>query len=76
MHLFVKSISGRVIKVDINDTDTIIDIKEAIQSIDGISPAQQRLMFNGMMLRDTQTLSEVAIADGNTIHMVLNLRAG
>ena len=43
---------------------------------EGISPAQQRLIFNGSQLNDDQTVQEAGIQAGASLHLVLTLRGG
>ena len=55
MQLTVKSLTGSSKDVEVNETDTIVDIKKKL----GYSePAQVRLVFSGRQLDDEQTVGD------------------
>ena len=62
--------------LDVEPQDKIIRIKEMMEEKEGISPAQQRLIFNGSQLNDDKTGQEAGIQAGASLHLVLTLRAG
>lgn len=62
--------------LDVEPQDKIIRIKEMMEEKEGISPAQQRLIFNGSQLNDDQTVQESGIQAGSSLHLVLTLRGG
>ena len=76
MQVKVKTLTGRDIPVDIGPQDKIIRIKEMMEEKEGISPAQQRLIFNGSQLNDDKTVQESDIQAGASLHLVLTLRGG
>lgn len=76
MKLFVKTLTGKMIELEVETSDTIKEVKEKIQEQDGIPPEQQRLIFGGKQLADAKTLSECSITAGSTLHLVLALRGG
>lgn len=76
MQVKVKTLTGRDILVDIEPTDKIIRIKEMMEEKEGISPAQQRLIFNGSQLDDDKTVQDSGILAGASLHLVLTLRGG
>lgn len=76
MQVSVKTLTGRDIQVDIEPSDKIIRIKEMMEEKEGIPPLQQRLIFNGSLLDDDQTLMESGIDAGASLHLVLTLRGG
>jgi cell division ATPase FtsA len=77
MQLFIKSLTGRKIQLDVEAASTTIkQIKETLQEKEGIEVAQMRLIHNGKMLNDTETIEKAKIEAGTTINMVLSLRGG
>ena len=62
--------------LDVEPQDKIIRIKEMMEEKEGISPAQQGLIFNGSQLNDDQTVQEAGIQAGASLHLVLTLRGG
>ena len=76
MDINIKSLSGKIIKVNVNKTDTIGQIKEHVQDMEGIHPSYQRLIFNGNLLPNHKIISESNIIQGSVLHMFLELRGG
>ncbi|KAI9508119.1 ubiquitin-related domain-containing protein, partial [Russula earlei] len=76
MLIKVKTLTGKVIELDINLDDKFIRIKEKVEEQSGVPPPQQVLIFGGKQMPDDKTAREFNISPGAVLHLVIALRGG
>ena len=74
--IFLKTLQGKTIALDVNLNDTVLSLKEKIQDREGIKPEEQRLIYCGKQLDDNKRLLDYGIRKESTLHLALRLLGG
>lgn len=74
--IFVKTLTGKTITLNVKGSDTVLGMKQKIQDIEGIPTNQQRIVYSGYVLDDIDTLDEWGVEEEFTLDLVLRLRGG
>ena len=75
MKIFIKYLTGKIISLNAEPTDTILCVKAIIHNIEGIPSYHQKLIYNGNELKDGKTLAECNIQNESTLYSTLILRS-
>jgi ubiquitin len=76
MQIFVKTLTGRTIVLEVESDDTVENVKSQIQEKEGIPPDQQLLVLAGRRLEDDRMLGDYNIHKDQIMHLVLRLGGG
>ena len=71
--LFVKTLTGKTVMVEVNSTDTVLALKEQIQVKEGVAVDHQCLVCGGKILDNLATVSDCGMQNQSVLHLVLRV---
>jgi ubiquitin-like protein Nedd8 len=74
MQIWIKTLTARKTPLDVDETTTIMQVKQELHEKEGIGVEQIRLIFQGRQTADTAQLGSLGVKAGDQLHMVLALR--
>lgn len=74
MQIFIKTLQGKSITMDVDENMKVSDLKQKISEKEGVPTDQQRLVFHGKQLEDDNLLKDYDVRADDNIHLVLRLR--
>ena len=74
MQIFIKTLNGNSITINVNSTDTIISIKNKIREKEGVPIEIQRLTYNKYLINE-KTLSDYNIQNESNLLLLLPLKS-
>ena len=76
MEVFVKTLTGQTLTLEVATTDLVHTVKEQVARRTRVPPCQQRLSYAGRQLEDLRALSDYNVRADTTMHLALRLRGG
>ena len=76
MQIFVRSIDGKLIGVEVEKTTSVLQLKNQIAELEGIAPDVQRILYTSKELNDQDTMESNEVIDGSNFELNLRLLGG
>jgi large subunit ribosomal protein L40e len=71
MQIFVKTLTGKTITLDVQSFDLIEEVNQNIQNKEGLPVDMQRLIYAGNQLEHGRTLKDYNIPNNATLHLII-----
>jgi hypothetical protein len=76
MIIKIKAMTGKLYEFDTESADKAYALKQKLSEKIGIAVEQLKLVYNGVPLKDTETVGEKNIKPGSVIQAALVLKGG
>jgi hypothetical protein len=74
MIIFIKTLVNTMVPINVSNDNTIEEIKNKFELIEGIPIGMQTFIFNGKRLDDSKTIKYYNIWSNSTIDLALNMQ--
>jgi ubiquitin len=74
MNIFIKTLNGETFELEVEPSDTVLQVKEQILEKKNIPTEQQRLLHAAQSLEDSKTLGDYNVLPGSKLDLVIRLR--
>jgi hypothetical protein len=74
MKLVVTTVASGRFEFDMDPTDTVGLLKQALQRASGVCASAQQLHMHGTALVDSQTLQDCGVTENTKLHVILRLQ--
>ena len=71
MQVSIRDPQGKIFTVEVNDNETVKDLKEKICEINQLPIINQILFFDKMKLEDNRTLAEYNIVENSLVYLFI-----
>lgn len=73
MKVFIRTLQNNKYELEVSPEESILSVKEKVQSTHGLAaPELQKLIFNGKVLKDDQTLQQAKVKEGGFIVLMVS----
>jgi len=74
MQITISTQTGKKLSLEVEESDTVLKVKQKIEESEGIPADQQRLIHESTLLNDERSLSYYDIKKDATLRLILSLR--
>ena len=71
--IYVITLSGKTMVLEVEDTTTILQLKNMIEEKENIKTHEQRIFYCGKQLENPHTMSFYNLTQHNTLHLLIRL---
>lgn len=73
IYIQIQTLNGRTIDLDVDSNETVAAVKAIVSEREGIPLMQQRLLYKGKQISDSQTIYSCGIEQGSVIYLIVAL---